>query len=62
MELAVPFCDVCLRARVFGAHGERVTEASALLPALKRALDSGLPAVVDVVIDQNTLAPVVYRK
>jgi acetolactate synthase-1/2/3 large subunit len=48
-------------ARVFGAHGERVTDASALLPALKRALDSGLPAVVDVVIDQNTLAPVVYK-
>jgi thiamine pyrophosphate-dependent acetolactate synthase large subunit-like protein len=54
--------DFAALARVFGAHGERVTEASALLPALKRALDSGLPAVVDVVIDQNTLAPVVYRK
>ncbi|HYL91089.1 MAG TPA: thiamine pyrophosphate-binding protein [Burkholderiales bacterium] len=48
-------------ARVFGAHGERVVDASQLGPALKRALASGLPAVVDVVIDQNTLAAVVYR-
>ena len=54
--------DFAALARVFGAHGERVTEPAALLPALKRALDSRLPAVVDVVIDQNTLAPVVYKK
>ena len=54
--------DFAALARVFGAHGERVTEPAALLPALKRALDSNLPAVVDVVIDQNTLAPVVYKK
>ena len=46
---------------MFGAHGERITDPAALLPAIKRALDSGLPAVVDVVIDQNTLAPVVYK-
>jgi thiamine pyrophosphate-dependent acetolactate synthase large subunit-like protein len=54
--------DFAALARVFGAHGERVVEASQLVPALKRALASGLPAVVDVVIDQNTLAAVVYRK
>ena len=54
--------DFAALARVFGAHGERVTDPAALLPALKRALDSNLPAVVDVVIDQNTLAPVVYKK
>ncbi|HET7363785.1 MAG TPA: thiamine pyrophosphate-binding protein [Burkholderiales bacterium] len=54
--------DFAALARVFGAHGERVTEPAALLPALKRALASNLPAVVDVVIDQNTLAPVVYKK
>jgi len=28
---------------------------------MKRALDSGLPAVVDVVIDQNTLAAIAYK-
>jgi thiamine pyrophosphate-dependent acetolactate synthase large subunit-like protein len=54
--------DFAALARVFGAHGERVTDPAVLLPAIKRALDSGLPAVVDVVIDQNTLAPVVYKK
>ena len=54
--------DFAALARVFGAHGERVTEANSLVPALKRAIESKLPAVVDVVIDQNTLAPVVYKK
>jgi len=54
--------DFAALARVFGAHGERVVDASQLVPALKRALASDLPAVVDVVIDQNTLAPVVYKK
>jgi thiamine pyrophosphate-dependent acetolactate synthase large subunit-like protein len=53
--------DFAALARVFGAFGERVEDPADLLPALKRALASGLPAVVDVVIDQNTLAPVVYR-
>ena len=48
-------------ARVFGAHGERVTEPSLLLPAIARALESNKPAVVDVVIDPDRLAPVVYR-
>jgi thiamine pyrophosphate-dependent acetolactate synthase large subunit-like protein len=54
--------DFAALARVFGAHGERVSDPAALAPALKRALESNLPAVVDVVIDQNTLAPVVYKK
>jgi acetolactate synthase I/II/III large subunit len=48
-------------ARVFGAHGERVTRPGDLEGALRRAFDSGKPAIVDVMIDQNTLAPVVYR-
>ena len=53
--------DFAALARVFGAFGERVEEPSAVLPAIKRALDSGLPAVVDAVIDQDTLAAVVYK-
>jgi thiamine pyrophosphate-dependent acetolactate synthase large subunit-like protein len=53
--------DFAALARVLGAFGERVTEPSVVLPAIKRALDSGLPAVVDVLIDQNTLAPVVHK-
>jgi acetolactate synthase-1/2/3 large subunit len=53
--------DFAALARVFGAYGERVEDPAAVLPAIRRALDSGLPAVVDVMIDRNTLAPVVYR-
>ena len=48
-------------ARVFGAHGEQVSKPQDLEGALQRAFDSGKPAVIDVLIDQNTLAPVVYR-
>jgi thiamine pyrophosphate-dependent acetolactate synthase large subunit-like protein len=48
-------------AKVFGAHGEHVTKPGDLEPALKRAFASGKPAIVDVMIDQKTLAPVIYR-
>jgi thiamine pyrophosphate-dependent acetolactate synthase large subunit-like protein len=48
-------------AKVFGAHGEHVTKPAELEGAIQRALASGKPAVVDVMIDQKTLAPVVYR-
>lgn len=48
-------------AKVFGAHGEHVTRPGELEGALTRALASGKPAVVDVMIDQHTLAPVVYK-
>jgi thiamine pyrophosphate-dependent acetolactate synthase large subunit-like protein len=53
--------DFAALARVLGAHGERVEDPAALAPALKRALASGQPAVVDVVIDKSFLAPVVYK-
>jgi thiamine pyrophosphate-dependent acetolactate synthase large subunit-like protein len=48
-------------AKVFGAHGEHVTRPGDLQGALERAFASGKPAVVDVMIDKHTLAPVVYR-
>jgi acetolactate synthase I/II/III large subunit len=48
-------------AKVFGAHGEHVTRPGELEGALERAFASGKPAVIDVMIDQQTLAPVVYR-
>lgn len=48
-------------AKVFGAHGERVTKPQELEGAIKRAFASGKPAVIDVVIDQHSLAPVVHR-
>jgi len=48
-------------ARVFGAHGEYVTHPGDLEGALQRAFASGKPAVIDVMIDPHTLAPVVYK-
>jgi acetolactate synthase-1/2/3 large subunit len=38
-------------AKAMGGHGERVDRASQIKPALKRAFDAGVPAVVDVVLD-----------
>lgn len=54
--------DFAALARVMGAHGERVDQAEDVLPAVRRALDSGRPAIVDVAIDQAFHAPVVYRQ
>ena len=48
-------------AKVFGAHGEHVTRPGDLEGAIRRAFASGKPAVIDVMIDQNMLAPVVHR-
>lgn len=48
-------------AKVFGAHGEHVTRPQDLEGAIQRAFASGKPAIVDVMIDQNNLAPVVHK-
>lgn len=48
-------------SKVFGAHGEHVTKPGELEGAIQRAFASGKPAIVDVMIDQKTLAPVVYK-
>jgi thiamine pyrophosphate-dependent acetolactate synthase large subunit-like protein len=53
--------DFAALARVLGAHGERVTAPADVLPAVRRALESGRPAVVDVVIDADTHAAVVHK-
>jgi acetolactate synthase I/II/III large subunit len=53
--LDVPFADV---ARAFGAHGERVTSADQFIPALRRAEESGKPAIVDVVVSRELPPPV----
>jgi acetolactate synthase-1/2/3 large subunit len=47
-------------ARAFGGHGELVTEAGALLPAARRAMESSRPAVVNVMIE-GLAAPNVKR-
>jgi acetolactate synthase I/II/III large subunit len=53
--LDVPFGDV---ARAFGAHGERVTSADQFIPALRRAEESGKPAIVDIVVSRELPPPV----
>ncbi|MFW9935337.1 MAG: thiamine pyrophosphate-binding protein [Candidatus Thorarchaeota archaeon] len=40
-------------AQAMGCHGERVTKAKEIRPALKRAVKSKLPAVIDVIIDRD---------
>ncbi len=38
-------------ARAFGGHGELVTRAEEIVPAVRRAIASGLPAVVNVALE-----------
>src|SRR2546423_8210487 len=54
--------DLARLPRGLGAPGQRVEEPSELAPALKRALDSGLPSVVDVPIHADFHAAVVASK
>lgn len=46
-----------LLVRSLGGHGEHVTEPSEIMGAIKRALDSGLPACVNVVVDPKPRSP-----
>ena len=49
--------DYAMFARSLGCHGERVTEASEIVPALKRALtaiEAGQPALVEFITDKET--------
>lgn len=49
-------------ARALGGYGERVTEPSQIRPALERARDSGLPALIDVVIDREIFSDSTKRQ
>ncbi len=49
--------DFAALAEQIGALGLRVTRPGDFAPALARALDSGRPAVIDVVTDIDALAP-----
>jgi acetolactate synthase-1/2/3 large subunit len=48
-------------AQAFGAWGEHVEDADAMLPAVRRALESGLPACVNVRIE-GLAAPQIARQ
>ena len=50
-ELYIP--DLSKVAESLGAHGERVEKPGEIIPALERALASGKPAVLDVVVDNS---------
>ena len=49
------YSDYAMMARAFGLHGERVTDATQLGPALRRAL-ANAPALVDVVVTRDALS------
>lgn len=50
-ELFIP--NLAEIAQSFGAYGERVEKPEEIIPALERALVSGKPAVLDVIIDAS---------
>jgi acetolactate synthase-1/2/3 large subunit len=47
--------DFAAYARAFGAHGEIVATTDEFVPALRRCLDAGKPALIEVRIDPNAL-------
>jgi thiamine pyrophosphate-dependent acetolactate synthase large subunit-like protein len=49
-------------ARSMGAWGERIEEPGDLEGAIRRALESNRPAIVDVAIDRANLAPVAFKE
>ena len=49
-DFAAPF-DMAAIANSMGVHGERITEPSQIKPAVDRAVASGRPALLDVIID-----------
>ena len=49
--------DFAALARSFGAWGETVEDTDAFVPALHRALAAGLPAVIELKLDGEAIAP-----
>ena len=49
-DFPTPF-DVAGMATSMGVHGERITDPAEIKPAVERALASGKPALLDIVID-----------
>jgi len=53
-EITGPDINFARLADTFGIFGQRVEQPDAIEPALKRALEQNGPALVDIVIAQNT--------
>ena len=53
-ELVGPEINFSRLAETFGIFGQRVEQPEAIEPALKRALEQSGPAVLNIVINQNT--------
>ena len=53
-EITGPEINFARLADTFGIFGQRVEQPDAIEPALKRALEQNGPALIDVVISQNT--------
>jgi benzoylformate decarboxylase len=53
-EITGPDLNFARLAETFGIYGQRVEQPNAIEPALKRALEQNGPALIDVVIAQNT--------
>jgi thiamine pyrophosphate-dependent acetolactate synthase large subunit-like protein len=49
-DFPTPF-DIAAIARSMGVHGERIVDPKAIKPAVDRAVASGKPALLDMVID-----------
>ncbi len=49
--------DFAAYARAFGGHGETVARTEEFAPALERALASGKPAILHLLIDPETITP-----
>jgi acetolactate synthase-1/2/3 large subunit len=47
-------------AKAFGWYGYRVTDPAEITSRLREALDSGEPALVEVMVDKETMAPVTF--
>jgi acetolactate synthase-1/2/3 large subunit len=49
--------DFVALARSFGAHAELVARTEDFVPAFERALDSGLPALIELRVDPEAITP-----
>ena len=49
--------DFAAYATAFGGYGERVTATGEFMPAFRRAVASGRPAIIHCVVDPNALSP-----